>query len=375
MFKPCILIGNGCRNNPNFVQYLCSLNIPVLTTWQGIDLVAEDNPAYCGRPGVFGQRAANIIQSKADAMFCYGARIDGEQTAYDYSRFAPNAKKYVVDVDEAELSKFPADWSKACLDLSKATIDDIQRKQDPAWLTWCKALYQRFRPELDADPLSTYIGVKEFMTALHEATNENDLLALGSSGGVVNTFLQTYKVKAGQRITVCASIGGMGMDIPMAIGGSLASGRRTITLAGDGGFNLNTQELEVVRRLNLNIKFFVFNNNGYGSIRAMQDARFEGRHVACDPESGFTIPSIRSLSECYQIDYYNIWARDQLSHITGMLYDKSPMIVEVLIDPAWKQWPKVGSTMRGTTFEVDGMHDMTPHLPAEELVEIMAWGN
>jgi acetolactate synthase I/II/III large subunit len=374
MYKPIIIIGNGCRNNPTLVEHLCSLGIPVLVTWQGIDLVPEDCPTYCGRPGVFGQRAANIIQQKADAVFIFGARMDGEQTAYDFNTFAPHAEKYVYDVDAAELDKFPTSWGRIYGDLTKVIVD-IPGDIDPDWLAWSRGLYDALRPELDADALDPdYIGTKEFLSALNAVTREDDLLAVASSSGAVNTFMQTWKVKRGQRITVCASIGAMGADIPMAIGGAIATGKRTICITGDGGFQLNSNELEVVRRLGLNIKFFVFSNNGYNSIRAMQDVRFSGRHVGADPASGFTIPAIRSLASCYGISYLKAEQYSYPRMMRHYLVNENPTIVEVPVNPAWVQWPKVASSLRGVVYTTDPMEDMTPHLDPAELAEIMAWG-
>jgi len=372
MYKPVILIGNGARGNPALIAHLCSLGIPVLTTWQGIDLVAEDNPAFCGRPGVFGQRAANIIQQKADILMVYGARLDGEQVAYDYSRFAPNARKHVIDIDKPELDKLPQDWGLECTDLSQDWASIWE--QPPDWLAWCKALYARFRPELDGAPASNgYIDTFEFIHKLGEVTNEKDLLAIGSSSGAVNAFLQAYKVKQGQRITVCASIGSMGADIPMALGGAIATGRRTICVTGDGGFQLNTQELETIRRLGLPIIFFVFNNGGYNSIRVMQRARFDGRIVGADERSGFTTPPLIKIAEAYGFSFWRMTYEQDLRLLERLIASPVPRIVEVMSDPAWVQWPRVMASTVDGQLRTDDMQDMTPKLPAEELAELMRW--
>jgi len=161
----------------------------------------------------------------------------------------------------------------------------------------------------------------------------------------------------------------------MAIGACLGSGkRRTICITGDGGFMLNVQELEVV--LNLPIKFFVFNNNGYGSIRNMQNARFEGRHVGCDPESGLTLPDIGALAEAFEIaeTYFtgHLANNNTLGPRMKLLLDADgPIICEIMIDPAYQQYPRVMST----GFQADSMEDMSPKLDPAELKEIMDYGN
>src|SRR5512146_3262354 len=120
MYKPVILLGNGCRNNPALVRYLCGLGVPVLTTWMAADLVAEDSPVFCGRPGTVGQRAANIIVQKADDICIFGARLDGATVGYRLDNLAPNAEIYVYDVDHAELAKLPQRFHKCHWDTKGA---------------------------------------------------------------------------------------------------------------------------------------------------------------------------------------------------------------------------------------------------------------
>src|SRR5512146_2326165 len=104
MYKPVILLGNGVRGNPALVRYLCGLDVPVLTTWMAADLVPEDSPVFCGRPGTVGQRAANIIVQKASNLWVFGARLDGATVGYRIDNFAPHANTVVCDVDIAELA-------------------------------------------------------------------------------------------------------------------------------------------------------------------------------------------------------------------------------------------------------------------------------
>src|SRR5271157_4266124 len=157
VLKPVLLIGNGMRYAPHIVDMLCQLNVPVLTTWQGCDLVPEDSPIFCGRPGSVGQRAANIILQKSNWVMVAGARLDMETIAHNMAGFAPNCKMpTVVDCDPAELRKFPDTWGRILMDFNDPKPGYGQSglpfvRGDPEWLAWCKALYARFRPELDGD--------------------------------------------------------------------------------------------------------------------------------------------------------------------------------------------------------------------------------
>lgn len=367
--RPVILVGAGCRNNLKFIEYLGSLGIPILTTWMAVDTYAENNPSFCGRPGIYGQRAANIIQQKADVLICLGVRLDNEQIAYSYENFAPKAKKIVFDVDSAELDKLPSSWEKHHQDLSTDFILDLSMFGSPKkWLKWCKELYKLLRPELDGQFNDQYDNPVWFINQLSKLCKSDDVLAIGSSGNSAVSFLQCFKIKSGQKVTNVSTIGSMGADIPMAVGACISSGkRRTICVTGDGGFAMNIQELEVVTRYQLPIKFFVYNNNGYGSIRSMQDARFEGRHVGCDPASGMTLPSIKEIADAFHIRYVNYYY-DDFDNFNNL----EPTIYEINVDPEYKQFPRVMSQMDKTgKFSWMSMENMHPSLDKSEFDKIM----
>src|SRR5271157_1035165 len=215
--KPVILIGNGLRNATHIIETLCSLQIPVLTTWQGCDLIPEDSPVFCGRPGVIGQRAANIIIQKADWLMIAGARLDMETVGHDLEGFAPNCHyPIVVDCDESELRKFPKRWGKLIMDFndpklefSNGGLPFVNNVNNREWLAWCKAIYNRFRPELDSVESGGYVDPYTFMSALSDACEEDDIIVPGSSGMQSCAFFQAFKVKRGQRILCCNTIGSM----------------------------------------------------------------------------------------------------------------------------------------------------------------------
>jgi acetolactate synthase-1/2/3 large subunit len=357
MNKPVILLGNGVRNNPALVDYLCGLGVPILTTWMACDLLPEDSPVFCGRPGIYGQRAANIIQQKASHLYCYGARLDEQQVAYRYDRFAPNATKYIYETDQAERNKLPDEW-KFIQANPWCVIPN-----DPSWLSWCKSLYYYLRPELDGVEDIGFVDPFSFVSALSDYAQPDDIIVAGA-GKAGETLMQAFKVKQGQRVQTLSTNGAMGYDIPLSIGAHLASGRRVLCVTGDGGFQLNIQELEVVRRLHLPIQFFVHSNRGYGSIRQMQINHFGGNVVGADPESGFTIPRLAEIADCFGLEYQCVQSMEQPVELTGQL-------VELMIDPDYVQLPRVATSMIGGTFSQDDMQDMTPKIA--DLDELMGW--
>ena len=356
--KPVILIGAGCPQS--LADVLCSLGVPVLVTWQGIDLVPEDSPVFCGRPGVVGQRAANIIQQKCDILYIFGARMDNEQVGHRIDNFAPRAHKFIWDVDTAELDKLPADWTIIQQDLThEFMIPPVQASWE--WLKWCKDLYNEYRYELDgSNQVEDFVDPYYFINALSKVCKEGEVIVPGSSGMQSCALMQAFKVKRGQRILLCNTIGAMGME-PMAIGAAIASQQRVICVTGDGGFFMNMQELETVKRMNLNIKFFVFCNGGYGSITTMQDARFNQR-VGADAQSGFTLPDLARVAAVWNFPYYKINTNLDCDLIGGILESPQAAIVRVNTTLEFHYATKVNSSLVNGVFITDDMADMTPKI-------------
>jgi acetolactate synthase-1/2/3 large subunit len=370
--RPVILLGNGARKNPKLIEYIANAGIPVLTTWAGIDLIPDDSPVFCGRPGILGNRAANIIQQKADVLYCIGARLDPGQTAFDLKGFAPGAIKVVYDCDQDELDKLPQGWTKINADLALWDIR-LDVNPNPGWLTWCKNLYERFAIETAGNSRVDKLTPFELIGALSDVPCNGLIWALGSSGTVVEAFMQAFKVRTGDRIINASNIGAMGADIPMAIGACIGSGRKPVVcVTGDGSFMLNIQELEVAKRENLPIAFIVANNGGYASIRQMQTVRFGGHKVGSDVASGLTLPRISDLSRAFDITYACLSKYPDLEMLDNLLAYPCPIIVEVMIDPDWVQQPKVRSSFRDGVLVPDPMEDMTPHIA--DLKELMEWG-
>lgn len=391
--RPVILAGWGVRAAnaiPALRRFVERNNIPVLLTWKGCDILPDDHPCYVGRPGAIGQRAANIIQQKADLLICIGARLDFDQVAYRPDNFAPLAKKIIVDIAQPELDKHK--FSNQCLychdalDFLTELLDFDLPPYTIEWLDWCKALNKRFPvvlPEYWQD--TDYVNPYCLVDALSDACGKDDVLALGSSGPCANIVYQAFRVKEGQRVINCPVLGAMGTGIPGAIGACLASGRkRTISVIGDGGFNLNSHELEVVRRLQLPIVFFVLNNGGYGSIVNMQERNFGGHYVGSNQESGLTLPPVDRLAACYDIRYRAIKNNSELVMIKDFEIGevkradpwarKLPYIIDVRVKPGGTvQEPRTYVEMVNGIPQSRPMEDLYPFLARDILQELMEY--
>lgn len=191
------------------------------------------------------------------------------------------------------------------------------------------------------------IDLYDFIKALNEASLPKDIINPSAAGMHAEVILQSWKVKKGQRFCTNFVLGEMGAGLPHSIGACLATKKRVIHIEGDGGFQLNIQELETVRRLNLPIIMFIINNNGYGSIRRSQMKNF-GRLTGADDTSGLTLPSLSRVAWAYEIDYYlydclewGSWilngkhgiSTDNDNHFSTILTHDAPYIVEVMVNP------------------------------------------
>ena len=160
----------------------------------------------------------------------------------------------------------------------------------------------------------------------------------------------------------------MGYGLPQAIGAAIASSRRTISIIGDGSLQHNIQELETLRRLDLPVKLFILNNNGYASIRNTHNTHFDGRLVCCDPSSGLTLPSTTAIAKAYGIPAFKLSHTYDTSRVIKKMFEhEGPAICEVLVDPSLQTQPRITSTIhQDGSITSNPFDDLQPLLPREE---------
>jgi acetolactate synthase-1/2/3 large subunit len=220
------------------------------------------------------------------------------------------------------------------------------------------------------EPVNTYV----LIDVLSELMTETDILVPGSSGGCAEITMQAFKVKKGQRIFNTPGLGSMGFGLPTSIGACLASGkRRTISIIGDGGLQHNIQELETLKRLDLPIKLFILNNNGYSSIRNTHNKIFNGKLVCCDPSSGLTLPDTCKVASAYGLKTVRILNQKNLiMDVQNVLEMAGTVVCEVMIDPDLQTAPKMSSIAKPDGSMVSKpLEDLWPFLNREEFKENM----
>jgi acetolactate synthase-1/2/3 large subunit len=382
--RPILLVGNGVRlagAQAEMHEVVETLGIPTLATWLSVDLFAFEDPFYIGKPGSVAPRGVNFALQNADFLLIIGSRMDFSITGYAPERLAREAVKAMVDVDPAEIGKLAAyidipieadagDFLKAML----AGLRDFPRPDWTAWLARCrewKTKYPVVLPEHRAPDQK--VSIYRFSEALEELAPEGRIIVSGSSGAGIEIFQHTVQLKAGQRLLSTAALGAMGYGLPAAIGACLAGGGcETVCVDGDGGLQLNVQEFETVRRLNLPIKFFILSNEGYSSIRTSQN-RWFGRLGGADATSGLTLPDLSKVAAAYGLAFARIADQSNLAaEIKAVLERPGPVVCEVVTIPDEQRIPSMSSAQRadGSLYSKP-IEDLWPFLEREEFLANM----
>jgi len=378
--RPVIVAGNGVRIAgavTGFHQALQKLQIPVLTTWLGMDLVSETDPLYAGRPGSIAPRGANFALQNSDLLLVIGSRLDMALTGYAHDKLARQAIKVMVDIDESEIRKMKTTIhlpivSDAAIFLRELNrqLDQTSPKRYDDWVQRCQDWKRRYpivQPEYRER--RRRVSMYCFSEALSAELTSEDVVASGSSGSAVELFLLAFQVKENQRVFHTRGLGAMGFGVPASIGACLgAGGRRTVCVDGDGSFQMNVQELETLRRLQLPVKLFVINNEGYASIRSAQRSYFH-HLVAADSTSGLSLPDVKKVAAAYGLPFTRISNQQDLRHqIRSVLDIPGPVVCEVLAVVDEERAPRLSSTQRPDGSMVSmPLEDLWPFLDREEL--------
>jgi acetolactate synthase-1/2/3 large subunit len=216
---------------------------------------------------------------------------------------------------------------------------------------------------------SEHVSTYHFADVLSDVMSPDDVLAFGSSGLAIEIFLLALRLRTGQRAVLNFALGAMGYGPPVAIGACIGSGRRrTVCVDGDGGLQLNIQELETIRRLALPIKLFVLANDGYASIRASQQ-RWFGRLIGADATSGMTLPSLEAIAGAYGLSYRRIDpAIDLRPQLVEVLEQDGPVVCEVPTPSREAREPvQVSEALPDGSMRSRPMEDLAPLLSREEL--------
>ena len=376
--RPVILAGHGIRISggvSDFLRLLDVCNIPVVTTFNGMDVIGEDNRNYIGRFGTLGNRAGNFCVQNADVLITIGTRNNIRQVSYNWEFFAREAYKIIVDIDEAELEKptvkpdMPVcadakDFISALAD----SIGDSAQQLHNDWLDWCHVRKNKY-PSVLAEYRHQTQGVHPyvFMELLGHCIPDGGICVTGDGTACVAPF-QAMPVKNKFRIFWNSGCASMGYDLPAAIGACVANGfKDVICIAGDGSLQMNIQELQTVIHHKMPVKLIYLNNDGYISIKQTQDGFFGGHRVGSDPASGVSFPDIIKLGTAYGFKTCRITSHEDLeNNILNFLNETGPVICEVMLSEDYKFLPKVSSKKLEDGRISAPLEDLAPFLDRDE---------
>lgn len=370
--KPIVLIGGGVSYSvSNLLKEKFQLTeVPLMTTYNGADRIDGNANNYLGRPNTWGQRSSNILIQEADLIIAIGTRLGLQQTGFNWQEFGKNAYLIQVDIDSAELSKgHPKVDLGLCVDADdfiKRFIDSDLKKHRK-WLEYAREVRIRI-PRIEDINItrSEYISPYNFIVSLEALTLYNDLIIPCSSGSAFTLSLQLFKQSFGQRIICNKSLASMGYGLSGAIGACLAEDNncRTILIEGDGGFAQNLQEIGTAQINNLNLKMFIFHDQGHASIRMTQRNYFEGKYLGCDRKSGLGLPEWDRLFKAWDVPVVQVNKGFENESLFLQHFNEPGLCAFIVhIDPEQTYFPKISSkiTLTGTMVS-NPIDKMTPEI-------------
>ena len=332
-------MGNGARTSGAYdliLEFGKKTNMPILTTMMGVDLA--QNNQHIGFIGTHGNRIANMILNECDLIISVGARLGLRQVGRYTENFAPKADLIRVDIDEYELSRnIKRDEQKYQID-AKDFMNILLGEELPDYTLW-KDKCLKAKSILDSyDKTEGNLAVEK----ISELLPENPIVAV-DVGQNQCWSAQSLNLKGTKgRILIGGGYGTMGCALPYAIGASIANNNSlTYCIAGDGGFQMNIQELETVKREKLPIKIFVLNNKVLGKISETQHHNHNDRYAQTTQESGYTVPDFQKIAEAYGIKSVTLNLYKDLDKYSDWLYDDSPCLFNIILSEESSLVPKI----------------------------------
>ena len=375
--RPCLMIGGGVRLSGAVKELLelgRELKIPMFPTWNALDVVCDDYEYFGGRIGTYGGKGRNFGIQNTDLLLAIGSRIPGRITGGNVHSFARGAKKYMVDVDEAglqpKLQQVPFDvniYSDAKVFI-QMLIGELKGYKDlPDFSKWVKQVMtwkEKYDPVTeDMFKPTKYPHPYAFTRILSEEMKSNDIFC-GDCGGNIVVTNHSFETKTGQRYFTNNGNSPMGFSFAAGIGATIAADKdqNVVCVIGDGGFNMNIQELQTLLNYNVPLKTIIMNNHIYGITKAFQETNFEGRAEACGPV-GYNPPNFRDIVEAYKIPTMVIDDGGDYDKVRKQIREFLDFDGPVVLDLNCHEYHTYDPKIVGWETPIE---DMYPYLPDEE---------
>jgi acetolactate synthase-1/2/3 large subunit len=346
--RPLILAGGGLRASgavPAFRDLVERLGVPVVSSLMGADVLPFAHAQRVGLIGTYGNRWANIALARADFLLVLGSRLDIRQTGADVESFAAGRPIHHVDCDPGELNNRVPGCETVLAQLGPfiaGVLDAADPRRLPELASWRAEIAQLKDQWPDTGELPDVEGINP-NGLMHRLAGQS-----AAAGAYVTDVgqhqmwaAQSLELGPDQRFLTSGGMGAMGSGLPLAVGACLASGAPVVLVAGDGGFQLNLQELQTVVRNSLPLKIVILNNRAHGMVRQFQESYFEGRYQSTC--WGYSAPDFVAVAAAYGIAAMRVEHDDELDEaIESMWRDPfAAYLLEVTIDTAANAYPKI----------------------------------
>ena len=290
--RPLVIFGHGVKlagATKEALEFVEKNGLPFLVSWGAFDICGTDHPLRIGSPGVYGDRYANYAIQNADLLISIGSRLDSRQIGGNASLFSKHSKKIMVEIDDHEITKMGEkginidfrindDAKNFLQNVITGKVPDIQE-----WVERVNAWKTKYSVEKAREGDS---AVYDYLEDLFDKI-EDDCIVIPDQGGNLVWTMQSAKLKEGQKLFTNFGNSSMGFALPAAIGAAIGSGKKVYCIDGDGGFQMNIQELLTVKKYNLPIEIIILNNSGYGIIKQFQDSYFGSKYTATSKSDVF----------------------------------------------------------------------------------------
>lgn len=333
--RPLIIAGGGIRHAgavKEFREFVDKTKIPVVFSYAGLDTLPYNHPSHVGILGQYGHAGANQLSQKADLIISLGSRFTKKMIGGNSDRFASKAKVISVNIDSDELK----DGQKK-LDLAVhadvkyflAQLKGLEYETSEEWILEATKVKTRWKKLKKRGKL---VNPYEFINYLSECMSDESIVIPDVGQNVVTT-IQGIRLKEHQRIFSSWANSPMGYSLPASMGAKLGnSDKEVICIIGDGGIQVNLQELQTISANSIGVKIFLLNNNGYVTIQEFQDKELDGRYVASDFKHGYSHPNFKKLCSAFDIPYCLINTRKDFYKINEALETDGPILCEVSIE-------------------------------------------
>ena len=299
--------------------------------------VQEGLNSFYGFIGAYGDRIANFVVAKSDLVLSVGARLDVRQVGAKRGNFAPNSTLIRVDIDEGELEYKVHDNEINIVADASEFLNEVLIKWPSSdyspWLNVCNHIKEKLYGYDDRNS-------NKFVKEISKFIPEGSIITTDVGQNQV-WVAQSLEVKNGDRVLFSGGHGAMGYSLPASIGAAIASGKVVYSFNGDGGIQMNIQELQLIAREQLPVKIILFNNNALGMIRHFQEMYFKGNYYQTTPGGGFTSPNFEKLADAYHIDYRVVRNNSEIERLGNILTDKKPALIEVQLNENTYVFPKL----------------------------------